>query len=35
MPHIFPLQLLLVTFAGWVNRQQSQVNDYLVEANPS
>jgi hypothetical protein len=27
------LQLLLATFAGWVNRQQSQVIDYLIEEN--
>ena len=26
-------QLLLATFAGWVNRQQAQVIDYLVEEN--
>ncbi len=29
----FPLQLLLATFAGWVNRDQAQVIDYLVEEN--
>ncbi len=33
MSDIFPLQLLLATFAGWVNRQQAQVIDYLVEEN--
>jgi transposase InsO family protein len=27
------LQLLLSTFAGWVNHQQSQVIDYLIEEN--
>jgi transposase InsO family protein len=27
------LQLLLATCAGWVNRQQSQVIDYLIEEN--
>jgi transposase InsO family protein len=27
------LQLLLATFAGWVNHQQSQVIDYLIEEN--
>ena len=26
-------QLLLATFAGWVNRQQAQVIDYLREEN--
>ena len=29
----FRLQLILATFAGWVNRQQAQVIDYLVEEN--
>ncbi len=33
MPELFPLQLLLATFAGWVNRHQTQVIDYLVEEN--
>ena len=33
MPDLFPLHLLLATFAGWVNRQQAQVIDYLVEEN--
>jgi len=33
MPDLLRLQLLLVTFSGWVNRQQSQVIDYLVEEN--
>ncbi len=33
MPHFFPLQLLLATFAGWVNRNQAQVIAYLVEEN--
>src|SRR5262245_3379353 len=28
-----PLRLLLLTFAGWVNREQQQVLDYLVEEN--
>ena len=30
---LFRLQLLLTTFAGWVNRHQAQVIDYLVEEN--
>ena len=30
-PHA--LQFLLATFAGWVNRQQRQVIDYLIEEN--
>jgi putative transposase len=33
MPEILPLQLLLTTFAGWVNRHQTQVIDYLIEEN--
>ncbi len=33
MSDLLPLQLLLVTFSGWVNRQQAQVIDYLVEEN--
>ena len=33
MPHLFPLQLLLVTFAGWSNRHQEQAIDYLIEEN--
>ncbi len=28
-----PLRLLLVTLAGWVNRHQQQVIDYLIEEN--
>ena len=33
MPELLPLKLLLATFAGWVNRRQAQVVDYLVEEN--
>ena len=33
MPDLFPLQLLLATFAGWVNRHQAEVIEYLVEEN--
>jgi hypothetical protein len=28
-----PLRLLLVTLAGWANRHQQQVIEYLVEEN--
>ena len=28
-----PLRLLLVTLAGWVNRHQQQVIEYLMEEN--
>ena len=30
---VSPLRLLLVTLAGWVNRQQQHVIEYLVEEN--
>ena len=33
MPDLIRLQLLLATFAGWVNREQAQVVAYLVEEN--
>jgi len=33
MPGLFPLQLPLATFAGWVNRHQAEVIEYLVEEN--
>ena len=33
MPDFLPLQLLLVTFAGWVNRRQVEIIEYLVEEN--
>ena len=33
MPDLFPIRLLLATFAGWVNRHQAEVIDYLVEEN--
>ena len=33
MPNVFPFQLLLATFAGWVNRRQSLAIEYLVEEN--
>ncbi len=33
MPELFSLQLLLTTFAGWVNRQQTEAIGYLVEEN--
>jgi hypothetical protein len=29
----FPLTFLLALFAGWVNRHQQRVIDYLVEEN--
>jgi hypothetical protein len=30
---VYPLHVLLVTLAGWINRHQQQVIDYLVEEN--
>ena len=30
---LYPLQVLLVTLAGWVNRHQQHVIEYLVEEN--
>src|SRR6516165_1760754 len=30
---LYPLQVLLVALAGWVNRHQQQVIEYLVEEN--
>jgi hypothetical protein len=32
-PSFQPLQLLLVIFAGWVNRHQMDVIEYLQEEN--
>ena len=28
-----PLQVLLLTFAGWVNREQQLTVEYLIEEN--
>jgi hypothetical protein len=30
---VYPLQVLLVTLAGWVNRHQQHVTEYLIEEN--
>jgi hypothetical protein len=30
---LYPLQVLLVTLAGWVTRHQQHVIEYLVEEN--
>jgi hypothetical protein len=32
--NFLPLRLLLLTLAGWVNRHQQHVIDYLVEGEP-
>ncbi len=29
----YPLEVLLLTFSGWVNRHQQEVIEYLVEEN--
>ncbi len=31
MPELFSFQLLLATFAGWVNRHQAEAIEYPVE----
>lgn len=31
--HVYPLQVLLLTVSGWLNRHQADVIDYLVEEN--
>ncbi len=31
MPKLFPLQLLLASFAGWANRRQAQTIGYLAQ----
>ncbi len=33
MPELLSLQLLLATFAGFVNRRQAEAIEYLVEEN--
>ena len=33
MAEIYPLQVLLASLAGWLNRRQGEVLDYLVEEN--
>ena len=33
MPDLIRFQLLLATFAGWANREQARVIDYLREEN--
>jgi putative transposase len=33
MADLYPLQVLLVTLAGWVNRHQQHVIEYLAEEN--
>ena len=29
----YPLQVLLLTFAGWANREQTRTIEYLIEEN--
>jgi hypothetical protein len=33
MAEIYPLQVLLATVAGWMNRRQGEINEYLIEEN--
>ena len=31
MAEIYPLQVLITSFAGWMNRRQGEVLEYLIE----
>ena len=33
MGEIYPLQLLVASLAGWMNRRQGEVLEYLIEEN--
>jgi len=33
MAEIYPLQILLATVAGWMNRRQGEILEYLIEEN--
>ena len=33
MAHIYPLHILVVSLAGWINHQQGEVLEYLIEEN--
>ena len=33
MADIYPLQVLLASLSGWMNRQQGEVLEYLIEEN--
>jgi hypothetical protein len=33
MAEIYPLQVLLATCAGWMNRRQGEIHEYLMEEN--
>ena len=33
MAEIYPLQILLSSLAGWMNRQQGEILECLIEAN--
>ena len=33
MAEIYPLQVLLATVSGWVNRRQGEILEYLIEEN--
>ena len=33
MAEIYPLQILIASLAGWMNRRQAEVLEYLIEEN--
>ncbi len=33
MAEIYPLQILIASLAGWMNRRQGEVLGYLIEEN--
>ena len=33
MAHIYPLHILIASLAGWMNRRQGEVLEYLIEQN--
>ncbi len=33
MAEIYPLQVLLASVAGWMNRRQGEILEYLIEEN--
>ena len=33
MAEIYPLQVLITSLAGWMNRRQGEVLEYLIEEN--
>ena len=33
MAEIYPLHILIASLAGWINRRQGEVLEYLIEEN--